>query len=76
MGQLQRREGNAWVLTEVAYTEPIRVDGTPVKASWLEEEALAYIRRGRLDRTALCLPRCDRDRLVALPRSDTKAGVI
>lgn len=76
MGRLQRREGNAWVLTEVAHTEPIRVDGTPVKASWLEEEALAYIRRGRLDRTALCLPRCDRDRLVALLRSDTKAGVI
>ena len=38
----------------------------PVRVSWLEEETLAYIRRGRLDRAALCLPRCDRGRLLAL----------
>ena len=68
MGRLQRREGDAWVPTEVAHTETIHVDGTPVKASWLEEEALAYIRRGKLDRAALCLPHCDRERLLALLR--------
>jgi len=68
MGRLERRQGDAWVPTEVTRTDAIDVDGVPVRASWLEEEALAYIRRGRLDRAALCLPCCDRDRLLALLR--------
>ena len=76
MGRLQRREGDAWVPTEVAHTETIHLEGAPVKASWLEEEALAYIRRGRLDRAALCLPQCDRERLLALLHGEVRAGVI
>ena len=27
-----------------------------MRLAWLEEEALAYVRRGRLERTAQCLP--------------------
>jgi len=42
--------------------------GVPVRTSWLEDEVLAYVRRGRLDRAALCLPRCNRERLLALLR--------
>jgi ubiquinone/menaquinone biosynthesis C-methylase UbiE len=68
MGRLERREGDGWVPTEIINTESVDLEGMPVRVSWLEEETLAYIRRGRLDRAALCLPRCDRDRLLALLR--------
>ena len=70
MGRLERREGAGWVPTEVINTESVDLGGMPVRVSWLEEEMLAYIRRGRLDRAALCLPRCDRGRLLALLRND------
>jgi S-adenosylmethionine-dependent methyltransferase len=68
MAALERREGDAWVATQARNTEVVSVDGVPVNVSWLEEEALAYIRRGRLDRAAFCLPRCARERLLALLR--------
>ena len=48
----------------------------PVRVSWLEEEALAYIRRGRLERAALMLPHCDHARLVALLRGQVKTPVL
>ncbi len=69
MGRLERREGDAWVPTEAVNTETVDLEGVPVRVSWLEDETLAYIRRGRLDRAALCLPRCNRERLLALLRS-------
>jgi S-adenosylmethionine-dependent methyltransferase len=68
MGRLERREGDAWVPTEMINTETIELEGVPVRASWLEDEVLAYIRRGRLDRAALGLPSCNRERLLALLR--------
>ena len=68
MGRLERREGDGWIPTEVINTESVDLEGMPVRVSWLAEETLAYIRRGRLDRAALCLPRCDRGRLLALLR--------
>ena len=68
MGRLERREGDGWVPTEVVNTESVDLEGTPVRVSWLEEETLAYIRHGRLDRAALCLPHCDQERLLALLR--------
>ena len=76
MACLERREGDAWVATQVSNTEVVEVDGMPVNVSWLEEEALAYIRRGRLDRAALCLPRCDRERLLALLRGTQPTFVL
>ena len=76
MACLERREGDAWVATQVSNTEVVAVDGMPVNVSWLEEEALAYIRRGRLDRAALCLPRCDRERLLALLRGTQPTFVL
>ncbi len=76
MGDLHRREGRAWVPTYTLTLEVLSVHGVPVRVSWLEEEVLAYIRRGRLERAALCLPYCDRDRLLALLRGQVRQGVL
>ena len=54
----------------------VDLDGVPVHVSWLEEETLAYARRGRLGRAAECLPHCDHDRLLALLRGEQAAGVL
>lgn len=76
MGRLQRREGDAWAPTESAQADDIDLQGVRVRASWLEEEMLSYVRRGRLERAALCLPHCDQTRLLALLRGGIKAGTI
>jgi hypothetical protein len=47
------------------------LDGLHIPVSWLEEETLAYIRQGRLERAALCLPHCDHGRLLSLLRGDS-----
>lgn len=66
MGDLHRREGKHWVPTAATTEAMADLDGVPVRVSWLEEETLAYVRRGRLDRAAECLPHCDHGRLLAL----------
>lgn len=76
MGDLHRREGEQWVPTSVTTEATADLDGVSVRASWLEEETLAYIRRRRLDRAALCLPYCDPDRLLSLLRGELVAGVL
>lgn len=75
MGDLERREGDGWVPSATTTETTITLEGAPVRVSWLEEETLAYIRRGRLDRAALCLPHCDHGRLMALLRGDVATGV-
>lgn len=76
MGQVERREGDVWVSTAASTETFVELDGVPVPVAWLEEEALAYVRRGRLERTAQCLPYCDRDRLLALLRREVPTAVI
>jgi len=76
MGDLHRREGERWVPTAATTETTVALDGAPVRVSWLEEETLAYIRRGRLDRAARCLPHCDRERLLALLRGEQGTGVL
>jgi len=76
MGDLCRREAGNWVPTATATESIVDLDGTPVCVSWLEEEIVAYIRRGRLERAALCLPHCDRDRMLTLLRGERKVGVL
>ncbi|MCZ7545152.1 MAG: methyltransferase domain-containing protein [Anaerolineae bacterium] len=76
MGDTQRHEAGCWVPTTAATEALVSLDGVPVRVSWLEEEVLAYIRRGRLERAGLCLPHCDRARLLALLRGDEATGVI
>jgi S-adenosylmethionine-dependent methyltransferase len=76
MGDLCRREADDWVPTATATESIVDLDGTPVCVSWLEEEVVAYIRRGRLERAALCVPHCDRDRMLTLLRGERKVGVL
>jgi len=76
MGDMEHREGDGWMPTAASTETVVELDGVPVPVAWLEEEALAYVRRGRLERTAQCLPYCDRDRLLALLRRETPTVVI
>jgi len=76
MGDLQRREGDRWVPTAARTLDHVELDGLSVRVSWLEEETLAYIRRGRMERAARCLPHCDQDRLLALLRGERSQGVL
>jgi S-adenosylmethionine-dependent methyltransferase len=76
MGDLHRRESDGWVPTMTTTEATVDLDGVPVHVSWLEEETLAYVRRGRLDRAAQCLRLCDRDRLLALVRGEQATGVL
>lgn len=74
MGEIHRREGGAWVPTWTRTEEIVEVEGEAVRTSWLEEETLAYVRRGRLERAAMCLPFCNRDRLLALLRGERRVA--
>ena len=76
MGDLHRREAGRWVPTWTATWGKADLDGVQVNVAWLEEETLAYIRRGRLERAALCLPYCDPGRLLALMRGEQPTNVI
>lgn len=61
MGDLHWRKGERWVPSFLTTYATVDLDGVPVSVLNLEEEALAYLRRGRLERLALCLPHCDPD---------------
>ena len=76
MGDQERWQDGRWIDTMAATHASVDLDGVAVSVPWLEEEWLAYIRRGRLDRAALLLPRCDRDRLLALLRGQVKTNVL
>jgi hypothetical protein len=76
MGNLERRQGEAWAPTAAVTETTVYVDGVPVLVSTLEEETLAYIRRGRLDRAAQCLPYCDHSRLLALLKGQQPTQVL
>ena len=68
MAELEWREGERWLPITAATETQIDVEGVLVSVAWAEEEFLAYIRRGRMDRAAFVLPHLDRGRLVALLR--------
>ena len=76
MGDLQRREEGDWVPTAATTSDRVDLDGNAVQVSQLEEETLAYIRRGRLERAAQCLAHCDQERLLALLRGAMEVGVL
>jgi S-adenosylmethionine-dependent methyltransferase len=76
MGDLHRREAGGWVPTAATTETAVNLDGVLVRASWLEEETLAYIRRGRLERAAQCLPHCNQARLLALLRGEEATQVL
>ena len=76
MGDLCRREGEDWVPTAATTKTTVALGQVDVCVSWLEEETLACIRRGRLDRAARCLPHCDQRRLIALLRGEKATNVL
>ncbi len=76
MGDLHRREGELWVPTWTRTLDLLDLDGVPVRVSWLEEETLGYIRRGRLERAAQCVLKCDPERLLRLLRGLEPCGVL
>jgi S-adenosylmethionine-dependent methyltransferase len=76
MGDLQRREEGSWKPTANLTREQVDLDGVAVQAAWLEEETLANLRRGRLERAALCLPYCKQERLAALLTGQIATNVI
>jgi hypothetical protein len=76
MGDLYRREGSSWMPTSASTEVTVDVEGVPVRVPWLEEETLASIRRGRMERAARCLPFCDHERLMHLLRGETATNVL
>ena len=66
MGDLQRRAGQGWVPTWANTENSVDLEGVEVRVSSLEEETLAYIRRGRLERAARCLALCNHVRLMEI----------
>jgi len=70
MGDLHRREDSGWAPAVTVTETAVDLDGVPIRVPWLEEETLFYIWRGRLERAGLCLPYCDRDRLLVLLRGE------
>jgi hypothetical protein len=76
MGDLERRQGEGWEPTWTCTRALIDLEGQEIPVSWLEEEMLAYIRRGRLDRAAACLLKCDQAKLLQVLRGEQEIGVI
>jgi ubiquinone/menaquinone biosynthesis C-methylase UbiE len=76
MGDLHRREGTRWVPSFATTQTTLDIEGTPCSVSCLEEETLAYIRRGRLDRASRCLSHCDHNRLTQLLRAEIHTQVL
>jgi S-adenosylmethionine-dependent methyltransferase len=76
MGDVERLEGETWLPTGNLTEARLTLEGQIVRVSWLEEETLAYIRRGRLDRASQCLRHCSPSRLLALMRGEQRTQVI
>jgi hypothetical protein len=76
MGDVLRKEISGWVPTSSSTQTIIDLHGVPITCSWLEEETLAYIRRGRLNRAAKCLVHCDQSRLLSLINREIATNVI
>jgi hypothetical protein len=76
MGDLHWRDGDRWVPAQSLTETTLDLEGLPVRVSWLEEAVLSYIRRGRLERAALCLAHCDQGRMLALLRGEQAVGVL
>lgn len=74
MAELERKIDGRWVPTFGATHETADLGGVAISVLSLEEETLAYLRRGRLDRVALALPHCDSERFLVLLREAQAKG--
>ncbi|MBU1661065.1 MAG: nucleotidyltransferase [Chloroflexi bacterium] len=75
-GELERRQGDTWISSMAVTHNTIEIEGVSVQVPWLEEETLSYLRRGKLERAALCLSHCDPERMRALLTDDQPTNVI
>ena len=75
MGGLQFRKDGRWKPSFLLTEDTVDLDGVTVRVPELEETALAYLRRGRLDRAALCLAHCDAERFQALHQQAIEQGM-
>ncbi|MBN1247222.1 MAG: methyltransferase domain-containing protein [Anaerolineae bacterium] len=64
MADFERRRRGRWVPSLSTTRDTRDVDGVPVTVLTLEEEVLAQLRRGRLDKVARALPICDANGLL------------
>ena len=76
MGDLQRRQQGRWIPTWTCTLTEMDLDGVAVSLNWLEEEMLANVRRGRMQRAARYLEKCDSERLLALLRGEQPTNVL
>lgn len=63
MAGLERRVGEQWLPSFLTTDEVVWFEGLQVRTLALEEEVLAYLRAGRLDRAGTVLPHCKADRM-------------
>jgi hypothetical protein len=73
---LKRKENGEWVDTSTKTKRVVQLDELNVNVSWLEEETIAYIRRGRMGRAADCLKLCDPQRMLSILRGEVEIGVL
>lgn len=76
MGDLERRKGESWTSSSSKTEHIVDLEGVRVRVSWLEEETLAYIRRGRLETAAECLKYCNHVRLLQLLNGEVPTQVL
>ncbi|MEN8171258.1 MAG: hypothetical protein ABFS03_00095 [Chloroflexota bacterium] len=76
MGDPHRRSENLWVPAYTLTLAILKLNAIDIMAPWLEEETLAYIRRGKMERAGLCLPHCNQTRLLALLQGKQLTNVI
>jgi len=76
MGDLHRSEEGLWIPTYTLTRATVELNGIVIQVPWLEEEVLAYIRRGKMERAGLCLQHCDQGRLLALLQGKQPTHVI
>ena len=76
MGDLHRRQNKSWIPSFTLTNDIIDLNGLAIHVPWLEEEVLAYIRRGKLERAGKCLPYCNHDRILALLQGEHPTQVI
>ena len=76
MAGLERRVGDHWLPSFLTTHETADLEGIEVHTLTLEEEALSYLRAGRLDRVALVLPHCDPGSLLELLTESVQRGLL
>lgn len=76
MAELERRIDGRWARSFCTTDDSVDLEGIRIPVLALEEDVLAYLRQGRLDRAALALPSCDPNRLRGLLSAAYAQGLL